>query len=102
MAKETKDKAPKKKVKLPTAIKRHLQSLKKNERNRAFKASVKTAIRHFEEVVEKRDETEIKLKLNEVYSLLDKGVKTNKFKLNKASRTKSRLANRAVILPATK
>lgn len=93
MAKEA---AEKKKVKRPTAQKRDIQSKKRRLQNRAFKAQVRTAIRQFDESLPKGDAAEIKEKLNKVYSLMDKGVKHGTFKLNKASRTKARLAARSV------
>lgn len=96
MAKET-DKDAKKvaKVKTPTPLKRDLQNEKKRLRNRAFKSSVRTAVRNFEDALPKGDAAEIKKSLSEVFSLMDKGVKKGIFKLNKASRTKSRLTARA-------
>lgn len=80
-----------KKVKRPTAEKRNLQSEKRRLRNRSYKARVRTAIRRFEESVEKKEKDSVTTSLSAVYSLLDKGVKTGVFKLNKASRTKARL-----------
>lgn len=85
-----------KKVKRPTAIKRDLQNLKRRDENKAYKSRVRTAIRTFHDSLTKEDEANKKAALNEVYSLLDKCVKTGVFKLNKASRTKSRLAARLV------
>jgi small subunit ribosomal protein S20 len=82
----------KKKVKRPTAKKRDLQSKRKNLRNRTFKSSVSTAIRAYKEASAKGDAASAKENLNKVYSLVDKGVKTRQFKLNKASRIKARLA----------
>ncbi|CCB87387.1 MULTISPECIES: 30S ribosomal protein S20 [Parachlamydia] len=94
MAKE----APvKKKERVPTPLKRDLQNEKRRLRNKAFKSSVRTAIRQFEETVAKKDPALITERLNEVYSLMDKGVKKGVYKLNKASRTKSRLAAHAAI-----
>lgn len=81
-----------KKVKRPTAIKRDMQNSKRRAQNKAFKSQVRTAMREFDESLEKGNATE---SLNKVYSLLDKCVKKGIFKLNKASRTKSRLAARA-------
>lgn len=90
MADNKKDSKEKAKVKRPTAQKRVLQSEKARLRNRTFKAQVKTAIRRLDEKLtagpEGADEA-----LNTVNSLMDKGVKKGVFKLNKASRTKSRL-----------
>lgn len=90
MAKETADKK-KKKVKRPTPLKRDLQNEKRRILNRDLKSRVKTTLRSFEEALPKGDAANVKEKLNEVYSVLDKAVKKGIFKLNKASRTKSRL-----------
>lgn len=93
MAKEPATKA---KVKRPTPLKRDIQNEKRRLRNKAFKSSVRTAMRSFEEALPKGEEALIKEQLDNVYSLMDKGVKRGIYKLNKASRTKSRLAARAV------
>lgn len=93
MAKKEADKN--KKVKRPTALKRNMQSEKRRLVNKSYRASVRTAIRSFEEELVKGDAAAIKQKLNEVNSLMDKGVKSGVYKLNKASRTKSRLAARS-------
>lgn len=85
-----------KKTKRPTALKRDLQNEKRRLRNKVYKSRVRTAIRSFQDSVEKGDAAATTDKLNEVYSILDKCVKTGVFKLNKVSRTKSRLAARAV------
>ena len=91
MAKEAKDK----KVKRPTALKRDMQNEKRRLQNKAFKASVRTAIRKFETTLENGDKTATNEALSNVYSHMDKGVKNGAFKLNKANRTKARLAARA-------
>lgn len=85
---------PKQKQKRPTAAKRHLQSLKRNARNRAYKSRIKTGIRSLQECIEGKDLPKAQEKLKEIYSLMDKGVKKGIVKKNKASRTKSRLALR--------
>jgi len=95
MAKEA-DKKATVKTRRPSAQKRDLQAEKRRLRNREHKSRVRTAVRHFDESLTKGDDEAIQKKLNEVYSLMDKGVKSGVFKPNKASRTKSRLAARAV------
>lgn len=85
----------KKKTKRPTAQKRQIQSEKKRLANRSFKSSVRSAVRKFEGLVVAKETSSLSGVLNEVYSLMDKGVKRGIFKLNKASRTKARLAARA-------
>lgn len=96
MAKQE-DKKVEKKVKRPTPLKRDLQNKKRRDANRIYKSQFRTAIRSFQETVEKGDQTLANVKLNEVYSILDKCAKVGVFKLNKVSRTKSRLAARAVV-----
>ena len=81
-----------KKVKRSTALKRDDQNLRRREQNKSYKSRVRTAIRSFHEKLEKGEPAD--KVLDDVYSLLDKCVKTGVFKLNKASRTKSRLAAR--------
>lgn len=93
MAKEPEKKV---KVKRPTPLKRDLQNERHRLRNKAFKSSVRTAVRAFDEALPKGDTAIIQENLNSIYSLMDKGVKRGVFKLNKASRTKMRLAARAV------
>lgn len=86
-----KEKEEKKKEKRPTALKRDLQSAKKNLANRAFKSSVNTALRSFEDTLKKGDAVTTKTALSKVFSLVDKGVKKGRYKLNKAKHIKSRL-----------
>lgn len=95
MAKQE-DKKADKKTKRPTAQKRDIQSKKRRMSNRIYKSRVRTAIRSFEEAVDKKDPALVTEKLNEVYSILDKCAKKGVFKLNKVSRTKSRIAAKAV------
>lgn len=92
MAKEA---AKKTKERRPTPLKRDEQNEKRRLMNKSFKSSVRTSIRQFEETVAKGDQAAIKERLNDVYSMMDKGVKRGVFKLNKASRTKARLTARA-------
>lgn len=91
MAKEKKEK--KEKTKTPTARKREGQNVKRRDRNRQFKAGVRTEIRKFKEIAAKDDKKAVEEQLNTVYSLLDKGVQKGTYKLNSASRAKSRLAS---------
>ena len=97
MAKEA---AAKVKVKRPTAQKRAIQDEKRRLLNRSFKSEVRTTIRAFEDALPKGDVSSLKDCLNTVYSMMDKGVKRGVFKLNKASRTKARLAARAAAVSA--
>jgi small subunit ribosomal protein S20 len=94
MAKEEEKKAAK--VKRPTALKRDMQNQRRRLDNKVFKSKVRTAIRSLQESIEKGDHAVTTQKLNEVCSILDKCAKKGVFKVNKVSRTKSRLAARAV------
>lgn len=87
MADEKKEE--KKAVKVPTALKRHKQDIKKNLTNRMWKSRIHTARSAFAETT---NETEKKSLLNSLYSLLDKAAKNGIFKKNKVSRLKSRLS----------
>ncbi len=91
MSKEAEKKWP---AKRPTPIKRDIQNEKNRLRNKAFKSSVRTAMRQFESSLPKNNTAEIQDNLNTLYSLMDKGVKRGVYKINKASRTKMRLAAR--------
>ncbi len=79
------------KVRRPQALKRDMQSEKRRLANKAFKAEVSTAIRSLR-AAQKSDKALVTKSLAAVYSLMDKGVKTGIYKLNKVSRDKSRLA----------
>ena len=102
MAEEKKAQAPaaekkkgEAKTKQPSALKRDLQGEKRRLRNRSYRASVLTSIRALETSLSQKDAPEaLKLKLNAIYSLMDKGVKRGIFKPQKAARTKSRLTAR--------
>lgn len=95
MAKEEKKGKPAK-VKRPQALKRDDQNEKSRLRNKAFKTNIRTTIRNFEEALTAGDAANIKEHLNNVYSIMDKGVKRGVVKLNKASRVKARLTARTV------
>ena len=80
------------KKKTPTAKKRDIQNDKKRLRSRAFKARVRTALNAFEKAA--KEGGDAKAELNAVYSMMDKGVKRGVYKLNRASRTKSKMQAR--------
>lgn len=96
MAEEKKEVEKKKSGRISSAKKRDNQNAKRRLANRSFKATVRTAIRSYEASVTAGDKAKMQTELNQVYSLMDKGVKTGCFKINKAARTKSRLSNRQV------
>lgn len=97
MAKEDEKKQKKK---TPTPLKRDRQSENRRLRNRSYKASVRTTIRCLEESLEKNDASNSKELLNNVYSVLDKGVKHGILKQNTANRTKARLTARTAKVKA--
>lgn len=82
------------KKKRPTALKRELQNERRHLRSRAFKSRVRTAMRHFEASLSAGDKEKINEYKNLVYSLMDKGTKKGIYKLNKASRVKSRITQK--------
>jgi small subunit ribosomal protein S20 len=92
MAEEKKENGEKKaKQRKSSALKRDLQSKKRNLNNRSFKAKVNSALRSLQETISQKNSTAIKSNLNVIYSLMDKSVKKGIFKMNKANRVKSRL-----------
>lgn len=84
------EKQEKKKTKRPTAQKRDIQNAKRKLQNRSFKSRVKTAVRSFQ-----KEDSDKNAQLNSVLSLIDKGVKMGIYKLNKASRLKSKFSKAA-------
>lgn len=99
--KESKQAAPQEKkakegmTKRPSALKRDLQNEQRRLRNRSFRSSVSTAIRSLENAISQKEGAEkLKAKLQEIYSIVDKGVKRGVFKPQKGARTKSRLTQR--------
>ncbi len=79
------------KVRRPSALKRDLQHEKRRLANRSFKSRIKTAVRTFVEVAaQKTDQAQVEL--NSLNSLIDKAVKSGIFKVNKATRLKSKYA----------
>lgn len=88
MAEEKKGKEKAGKQRRPSALKRDIQSEKRRIRNKSFKAKVHTTLRDFQNSLSAGNAKE---KLDEVFSLMDKGVKIGVFKINKASRVKSRM-----------
>jgi small subunit ribosomal protein S20 len=93
MAKEVK-----KKERRPMAEKRMLQNEKKRLVNKAFKSRVRTAVREFEKTLNEKKKEECQTALNQVFSLMDKGVKRGIYKLGKARRVKSRFTAKASAL----
>lgn len=78
------------KIRLSTK-KRQRQNATRRLANRSKHAAIRTAIRSFRESIQTKDQEKQKAALQSVYSLVDKAVKANLFKKNKANRIKSRL-----------
>lgn len=95
MAKQSGEGKKEKKVKRPTAEKRVLQSEKRRLRNKAFRSSIRTAVKRFDEALTEKDPENIKKELSAVYSIMDKAVKRSVYNSNKAARTKARFTVRA-------
>lgn len=89
------EKKKEKKERRPQAQKRAIQSENRRFRNRTQKSQIRSAVRHFEDCVAKGEAPAIQTALQEVYSLVDKAVKNGVWKINKGSRTKSRLTAKA-------
>jgi small subunit ribosomal protein S20 len=80
-----------KKAKRPSALKRHMQSEKRRLKNKTFKSKIATSIKALEKSIKTAEDAG---KLEQVYSLADKGVKKGIFKANKAARIKSRMTKK--------
>jgi small subunit ribosomal protein S20 len=78
----------KKKVKVPTAKKRIIQSKKRQLANKILKTKVRNSCKDLVSAPKEEKPGA----LNTVYQFLDKAVKKGVFKKNKASRMKSRFA----------
>ena len=80
----------KKKGKRPTPLKRDMQNKKRCLQNRMAKSKLRTAVKKFTH--SSLNQEERKHHLSYLHSLLDKAVKKNLFKKNKANRLKSKFA----------
>lgn len=74
-----------------SALKRVRQTLKRNERNRALRSSLRTSIKKYRVLVEAKDLDGAKTALPGLYKTIDKAVTKGVLKQNTASRYKSRL-----------
>ncbi len=84
-----------------SAIKRHRQSLKRRERNRAAKSAIKTSIKKVLSAVEEKDREKVETLFRETVSLINKVASKGIIHKNTASRKISRLARRINALLAT-
>ena len=84
-----------KKTRRPSPLKRDIQDERRRLHNKQFRSRVRTTIRVLQEALQASDKAKHTEMLSELFSLMDKGVKTGVFKQNKADRTKSRFAKTA-------
>jgi len=75
-----------------SVLKRHRQSLRRRERNKAIKSRIRTLVRKVRKSIEVRDHQAAAAQLQEVNRAVDKAVGKGAIKRNTASRWLSRLA----------
>jgi small subunit ribosomal protein S20 len=78
----------------PSALKAHRQNLKRKERNRSNRSSLRTTLKHFAETVEAGKAEEAKKSLAGLYATIDKSRHKKAISKNAAARRKSRLTRR--------
>jgi small subunit ribosomal protein S20 len=81
-----------------SAEKRNLQTLVRNERNRAVRSTLRTAIKKLRAAVEAGDADAAKTLLPETISVIDVTARKNVIHDNTASRYKSRLSRAVAAL----
>lgn len=81
-----------------SAIKRHRQSLKRAERNRAIRTRLRHAVRELRETIENKDLATAETQLKSVVSTLTKAVTKGVLHRNSASRRVSRLSHQVAAL----
>ena len=74
-----------------SALKAHRQSLRRNERNRAHRSSLRTALKRFSERLRAGQTEELKASLPALYRTIDQAVQKDVLSKNAASRQKSLL-----------
>ncbi|MDR2768352.1 MAG: 30S ribosomal protein S20 [Treponema sp.] len=77
--------------KITSAEKRHRQSEERRLRNKSVKSSVRTSIRKFVTLAQKKDAAEAETALREMISKLDSAARKGIIKKNAAARKKSRM-----------
>ncbi len=74
-----------------SALKAHRQSLRRKQKNRANRSSLRTALKRFSERLEAGQAQELKAALPELYATIDKGIQKKAISRNAAARQKSQL-----------
>lgn len=82
----------------PSAIKRHRQSLKRAERNRALRTRLRHAIRSLREIIAGADPEKAEQELRAVTKTIDKAATKGILHRNNASRRISRLSSQVAAL----
>jgi small subunit ribosomal protein S20 len=85
-----------------SALKRARQTEKRTTRNRANRSRLRTAMRHFREVLKGGNAEQAELAFRQTASALDKAIQKGIIHENTASRYKSRLSTRVKKLAAGK
>ena len=80
----------KKKEKRPTALKRDIRNEKRRVINKSFKSNVRTTLNNFQKALQSGEKEGVTLKLQALYSAVDKGVQRGVYTKNKAARMKAR------------
>jgi small subunit ribosomal protein S20 len=81
-----------------SAVKRHRQSLKRAERNKAIRSRVRNCVRELRETIEKKDLDNAETQLRAVVKTLTKAVSKGVLHRNSASRRVSRLSHQVAAL----
>ena len=76
----------------PSARKRAIQSEKNRQANRAYRSSMRTAVKNLRTAIEEQDAVKARLLLTETISIVDATAAKGVIHSNTAARTKSRLS----------
>ena len=76
-----------------SAVKAHRQTIKRTQRNRELRSSLRTALRTIRGMIDAGQKDQAKARLSETFSLIDKMVGKGVIHDNAAGRYKSRLAH---------
>jgi len=85
-------------IRHPSAIKRHRQSLKRAERNKAVRTHVRHAVRRLREIIAHKDAAAAESELRSVMRTLDKAVTKGVLHHNSAARSIARLSAQVAAL----
>ncbi len=86
-----------------SALKAHRQSVRRRNRNRSNRSSLRTGVKNFSELLSDGKTEQAQASMAKLYSLVDKAVQKKVLSKNAAARRKSRLVkhlNEALAKPA--